>query len=73
MLSPLVATGLGIGILDETVNAGGWRGIGMVAAGAVAIVGVAVLARHQPDGRQLLVGQEPGGEAGTSTSASSVR
>jgi drug/metabolite transporter (DMT)-like permease len=73
VLSPLVATGLGIGVLDETENAGSWRGIGLIVAGAVAIVGVAVLARHQPGGRQLLVGQEPGGEAGTSTSASSVR
>lgn len=74
VLSPLVATGLGIGVLDETVNAGGWRGIGMVVAGVVAIAGVAVLARHhRPQAAQVLVGQEPGGEAGTSTSASSVR
>ena len=74
VLSPLVATGLGIGVLDETVNAGGWRGIGMIVAGVVAIAGVAVLARHhRPRAAQVLVGQEPGGEAGTSTSASSVR
>jgi len=73
VLSPLVATGLGIGLLNETVNAGGWRGIGLVAAGAVAIIGVAVLARQHPDSRQLVAGQDPGGEAGTATSASSVR
>jgi drug/metabolite transporter (DMT)-like permease len=74
VLSPLVATGLGIGVLDETMNAGGWRGIGMVVAGVVAIVGVAVLARHhRPGAGQVLVGHEPGGAAGTSTSASSVR
>lgn len=74
VLSPLVATGLGIGVLDETMNAGGWRGIGMIVAGVLAIVGVAVLARHhRPRQGQVLVGQEPGGEAGTATSASSVR
>jgi drug/metabolite transporter (DMT)-like permease len=73
VLSPLVATCLGIGVLDETVNAGGWRGIGLVVCATVAIIGVAVLARHHPDGRQLVAGQDPGGESGTSTSASSVR
>jgi drug/metabolite transporter (DMT)-like permease len=73
VLSPLVATCLGIGVLDETVNAGGWRGIGLVVGGTVAIIGVAVLARHHPDARQLFAGQDPGGESGTSTSASSVR
>lgn len=73
VLSPLVATGLGIGVLDETVNAGGWHGIGLMVAGAAAIVGVAVLARHHPDGPQLVAGQEPGGDEGTSTSASEVR
>jgi len=73
VLSPLVATGLGIGVLNETVNAGGWRGIGLGLAGAVAIVGVAVLARRHPENRQRVLGQDPGGESGTSTSASSVR
>jgi drug/metabolite transporter (DMT)-like permease len=74
VLSPLVATGLGIGVLDETVDAGGWRGTGMAVAATVAIVGVAVLARRHPDARQRrLLGQDPGGEAGTATSASSVR
>ena len=65
VLSPLVATGLGIGVLDETVGAGGWRGIGLAASGAIAIVGVAMLARRHPDARQRL--------DETSTSASSVR
>jgi hypothetical protein len=69
VLSPLVATGLGIGVLDETVDAGGWRGIGLAAAGAVAVAGVAVLARRYRAGPQRVHGA--GGE--TSTSASSVR
>lgn len=82
VLNPLVATALGIGLLDETVNAGGWRGFGLIAGGAVAIVGVAVLARYHPEashrsgrssGLQQLTGHEPGGESGTSSSASSVR
>jgi drug/metabolite transporter (DMT)-like permease len=49
VLNPLVATGLGIGLLDETVNAGGWRGVGLVLGGALAITGVAVLARRHPN------------------------
>jgi drug/metabolite transporter (DMT)-like permease len=73
VLNPLVATVLGIGVLNETVNAGGWRGIGMIVGGAAAILGVVVLARHRPNADQLLAGQEPGGESGTSSSASSVR
>jgi hypothetical protein len=49
VLNPLVATALGIGLLDETANAGGWRGLGLIAGGAVAVLGVAVLARYHPD------------------------
>jgi hypothetical protein len=49
VLNPLVATGLGMGLLDETVNAGGWRGAGMLTGALLAIAGVAVLARHHPD------------------------
>lgn len=75
VLNPLVATGLGIGLLDETVNAGGWRGVGLLVGGLLAIVGVAVLARRHPDAArvQLLAGHDPGGDSGTSASASSVR
>jgi drug/metabolite transporter (DMT)-like permease len=73
VLNPLVATALGIGLLNETVNAGGWRGVGLVAGGVTAIVGVVILARHRPGGHQVMAGQEPGGESGTSSSASSVR
>ncbi|MFL6141019.1 MAG: hypothetical protein ACJ72N_03975 [Labedaea sp.] len=73
VLSPLVATVLGIGVLNETVNAGGWRGIGMIVGGTAAVLGVVVLARHRPNVDQPLAGQEPGGESGTSSSASSVR
>jgi hypothetical protein len=80
VLNPLVATGLGIGMFNETVDAGGWRGIGLVAGGVVAILGVTVLARHRPDARgegkhgvHLFPGHDPGGESGTSSSASTVR
>ena len=73
VLNPLVATVLGIGLLNETVNAGGWRGIGLVAGGVVAIVGVVMLARSQPEAVQVLAGHDPGGDSGTSSSASSVR
>jgi drug/metabolite transporter (DMT)-like permease len=78
VLNPLVATALGIGLLDETANAGGWRGLGLIVGGAIAIVGVALLARHHPDATrtgnpQPLTGHEPGGDPGTSSSASSVR
>jgi hypothetical protein len=77
VLNPLVATGLGMGMLNETVNAGGWRGAGMLAGAIVAMVGVTVLARHRPEHADRraaqLAGQEPGGESGTSSSASSSR
>jgi hypothetical protein len=73
VLNPLIATAVGIGLLDETVDAGGWRGIGLVVGAVVAIVGVVVLARHRPMVVQVLAGQEPGGESGTSSSVSSVR
>jgi hypothetical protein len=73
VLNPLVATALGISLLDETVNAGGWRGIGLVTGGAAAIIGVLILARHHPTGVRVLAGHEPGGDSGTSSSASTVR
>jgi drug/metabolite transporter (DMT)-like permease len=68
VLNPLVATALGIGLLDETVDAGGWRGIGLVAGGVAAIIGVLVLARHRPVEVSLLASQDQGDESGTSSS-----
>jgi hypothetical protein len=49
VLSPLVATALAIGLLDETADAGGMTGIGLAAGALVAIFGVLVLARHHPE------------------------
>ncbi|MGH3760413.1 DMT family transporter [Actinophytocola sp.] len=49
VLSPLVATAIAIGLLDETANAGGVIGMGLVAGALVAIFGVVVLARHHPE------------------------
>lgn len=49
VLSPLVATAIAIGLLDETADAGGWTGVGLVSGAAVAVVGVALLARHHPE------------------------
>lgn len=49
VLSPLVATALAIGLLDETADAGGAIGVGLAAGALVAIFGVLVLARHHPD------------------------
>ncbi|HEV7648018.1 MAG TPA: DMT family transporter [Actinophytocola sp.] len=49
VLSPLVATAIAIGLLDETANAGGIVGLGMVAAALVAVFGVLMLARHHPE------------------------
>ncbi|HET9140671.1 DMT family transporter [Actinophytocola sp.] len=81
VLNPLVATALGIGLLDETVDAGGVRGLGLVAGALAAVIGVAMLARHHPDAMRQAgrvepaqgPGQEPGGEPDTSVSASSTR
>jgi drug/metabolite transporter (DMT)-like permease len=81
VLNPLVATALGIGLLDETVDAGGARGLGLIAGGLAAIAGVAMLARHHPDAMRRAgdaepghrPGQEPGGASDTSVSASSER
>jgi hypothetical protein len=49
VLSPLVATAIAIGMLNETANAGGIVGLGMVAAAVVAMFGVIMLARHHPE------------------------
>lgn len=49
VLSPLVATAIAIGLLDETADAGGVTGLGMVAGALVAIFGVVLLARHHPE------------------------
>jgi drug/metabolite transporter (DMT)-like permease len=49
VLSPLVATAFAIALLDETANAGGWIGVGLIGGATVAIVGVALLARHHPE------------------------
>lgn len=49
VLSPLVATAIAIGLLDETADAGGLTGVGLVAGAGVAVIGVALLARHHPE------------------------
>ncbi len=49
VLSPMVATALAIGLLDETADAGGATGLGMVAGALVAMFGVVLLARHHPE------------------------
>lgn len=49
VLSPLVATAFAIALLDETADAGGWVGVGLISGAAIAIVGVALLARHHPE------------------------
>lgn len=49
VLSPLTATAIAIGLLDETANAGGVIGLGLVAGALVAIFGVVLLARHHPE------------------------
>lgn len=49
VLSPLVATAIAISLLDETANAGGWTGVGLISGALAAIVGVVLLARHHPE------------------------
>jgi drug/metabolite transporter (DMT)-like permease len=49
VLSPLVATAFAIGLLDETVDAGGWTGTGLITGATAAIIGVILLARHHPE------------------------
>jgi drug/metabolite transporter (DMT)-like permease len=49
VLSPLVATAFAIALLDETADAGGWTGVGLISGASVAIVGVVLLARHHPE------------------------
>jgi drug/metabolite transporter (DMT)-like permease len=48
VIDPLVAVTIGILILDEAAQAPWWAMIGFVVAGAVAIYGVFMLARHHP-------------------------
>ncbi|GAB3436610.1 DMT family transporter [Actinophytocola sediminis] len=49
VLSPMVATAIAIGLLDETSDAGGFTGLGLVAGALVAVLGVVLLARHHPE------------------------
>jgi hypothetical protein len=49
VLSPLVATAIAMGMLDETADAGGIVGLGLVGGALVAIFGVILLARHHPE------------------------
>ena len=49
VLSPLVATAIAISLLDETADAGGWTGAGLLTGAAVAVVGVLLLAHHHPE------------------------
>lgn len=49
VLSPMVATAIAIGLLDETADAGGVTGLGLVAGALVAVFGVVLLARHHPE------------------------
>jgi hypothetical protein len=49
VLSPLVATAIAIGLLNETADAGGVTGLGLVAGALVAVFGVVLLARHHPE------------------------
>ncbi len=49
VLSPLVATAIAIGLLDETADAGGTTGLGLIAGALIAIFGVILLARHHPE------------------------
>ena len=49
VLSPLVAAAIAIGLLDETADAGGIIGLGLVGGALVAIFGVILLARHHPE------------------------
>ncbi len=49
VLSPLVATAIAMGLLDETADAGGFVGLGLVAGALIAMFGVVLLARHHPE------------------------
>ncbi|OLF15613.1 DMT family transporter [Actinophytocola xanthii] len=49
VLSPMVATAIAMGLLNETANAGGVTGLGLVAGALVAVFGVVMLARHHPE------------------------
>jgi hypothetical protein len=49
VLSPLVATAIAISLLNETADAGGWTGVGLVGGALAAVVGVVLLARHHPE------------------------
>jgi hypothetical protein len=49
VLSPMVATAIAIALLDETTDAGGLTGIGLIAGALIAVFGVILLARHHPE------------------------
>jgi drug/metabolite transporter (DMT)-like permease len=48
VVDPLIAVGIGIVVLGEASQAPGWAGVAFVLAGAIAIRGVFLLAKHHP-------------------------
>jgi drug/metabolite transporter (DMT)-like permease len=48
VIDPLVAVGIGIVVLGEIAQAPVWAGVAFAVAGAIAILGVLLLARHHP-------------------------
>ncbi len=49
VVDPLVAVGLGIGLLGEGSRTTGWMGAAEMVCATVAVIGVLVLARYHPD------------------------
>jgi drug/metabolite transporter (DMT)-like permease len=52
VVDPIVAVGIGVIVLDEAAGAPIGAGIGFLVAGAIAITGVFLLAKHHPDTRR---------------------
>ncbi|WP_263250848.1 DMT family protein [Saccharopolyspora rosea] len=73
VIDPLVAVGLGIGLLGEADHVGLWTAVGEVLCAAVACSGVFALARYHPETQERRVPAAVSGGAGLAGPSSTDR
>ncbi|WP_433871207.1 hypothetical protein [Saccharopolyspora sp. CA-218241] len=73
VIDPLVAVGLGIGLLGEADEVGTWTAVGEIGCAVVACLGVFALARYHPETKERRVPATVAGSSGLSGPSSTDR